>query len=614
MQSKLAYFALLTLPTLQALAAPTSADTVPSDELPTPETPLFPFEENILPESIAESHPEVAFANTTSPDLQKRFFLSVCKTIPSDLTWPAPFLWKTLDALLSREGKLIKTVPIGAVCYNGQYYNKARCDVVQNTWSDSDLHDEDPTSVMSPFFTGNTCLPTADPNGKCTLGGYPYYAVNATAVRDVQAAVNFARNLNIRLVVKNTGHDFSGKSSGAHSLSIWTHNFKDITYIPYHPDTKGPAFKVGAGVQVFEINKAAQQRGLMVVGGEGMTVGYAGGYIQGGGHSPLSSILGMGADHVLEFNIVTPNGRFVTANKRENEDLFWALRGGGGSTFGVVTSVTVRAHKTVPVTTLSFVFSTPNDDHFWSIIKAYFSTFNAFADAGCYSYFASFAPGQFLMNPGIFCPKQTPATMEKLIAPMYAEMAKYNVTADGKVLKQHNDYYAAWQHTFPKEPVGGVTGQPASRLFPRQNFAKGSYLLDATTKAVREVVTKYGFLIGFNQAPTLAAGGVKWDETSVNPAWRSANAHIITTAQWPLNATTAEVEKIRNDLTKVEMKKWRNISPGSGAYLGESDINEINFQQSFWGAHYPRLYSIKQKYDPTGVFYAATAVGSEDWV
>lgn len=68
----------------------------------------------------------------------------------------------------------------------------------------------------------------------------------------------------------------------------------------------------------------------MVVGGEGLTVGYTGGYLQGGGHSPLSSILGMGADHVLEIEVVTGDGRFVTASSSQNSDLFWAIRGGGG--------------------------------------------------------------------------------------------------------------------------------------------------------------------------------------------------------------------------------------------------------------------------------------------
>ena len=78
----------------------------------------------------------------------------------------------------------------------------------------------------------------------------------------------------MRLVVKNTGHDFSGKSGGAGALSIWTHNLKDIKYIPKYAAAgttySGPAFKAGAGVQAFEIYEEAYKRGLVVVGGEGI--------------------------------------------------------------------------------------------------------------------------------------------------------------------------------------------------------------------------------------------------------------------------------------------------------------------------------------------------------
>jgi FAD/FMN-containing dehydrogenase len=137
---------------------------------------------------------------------------------------------------------------------------------------------EDPTSMMSPLFEGLTCLPpsladaTVGQGVNCTIGGYPSYVINASDVRDVQLGVNFARNTGIRLVVKNTGHDFSGKSGGAGSLSIWTHHFKDIEYLPNFNDGLGyvgPAFKAGSGVQAWEIYEAASAKGLVVVGGEG---------------------------------------------------------------------------------------------------------------------------------------------------------------------------------------------------------------------------------------------------------------------------------------------------------------------------------------------------------
>jgi hypothetical protein len=163
------------------------------------------------------------------------------------------------------------------------------------TWSNSYHHYIDPIEMMSPVAQGMTCLPpNVFDSHNCTRGGFPMYVINATEPKHVQMGVNFARNTGIRLVVKNTGHDFLGKSGGKDALSIWTHHFKDIQYIENFVDHKlgyaGPAFKAGAGVQAFEIYKAAHAKGRTVVGGEGETVGIFGGYIQGGGHSPLTSL------------------------------------------------------------------------------------------------------------------------------------------------------------------------------------------------------------------------------------------------------------------------------------------------------------------------------------
>ena len=74
-------------------------------------------------------------------------------------------------------------------------------------------------------------------------------------------------------MIKNTGHDFSGKSGGAGALSIWTHHLKVIQFLPNYVEDggryHGPAFKAGSGVQAWEIYEAATEEGLVVVGGEG---------------------------------------------------------------------------------------------------------------------------------------------------------------------------------------------------------------------------------------------------------------------------------------------------------------------------------------------------------
>lgn len=91
-------------------------------------------------------------------------------------------------------------------------------------------------------------------------------------VAQIQLAVNFARNTGIRLVVRNTGHDFNGKSTGAGALGVWTHHLKDIDYIKDYQigGYQGPAVKMGAGVQAFEVYQKSKELGFTTVGGEGM--------------------------------------------------------------------------------------------------------------------------------------------------------------------------------------------------------------------------------------------------------------------------------------------------------------------------------------------------------
>lgn len=126
---------------------------------------------------------------------------------------------------------------------------------------------------MYPLFEGNACLPqdAGKEGATCRLGGLPVYSVNATSASQVQLAVNFARTLNLRLVIRNTGHDFLGKSTGAGALNIWTHNLKKMQFIENYKSAgsyKGPAFKIGAGIQVVELYEAANKYGYTAVGGE----------------------------------------------------------------------------------------------------------------------------------------------------------------------------------------------------------------------------------------------------------------------------------------------------------------------------------------------------------
>ncbi len=128
----------------------------------------------------------------------------------------------------------------------------------------------DPASVDFPLYEGRTCMPTDNPDGNCTLGGYPVFVINATTVARIQLGINFARNNNLRLVIKNNGHDFAAKSAGAGALSIWTHYLNEIHYTDSHSSLYGgPVFKIGPGAEVQEIYAAADKAGVTVVGGIG---------------------------------------------------------------------------------------------------------------------------------------------------------------------------------------------------------------------------------------------------------------------------------------------------------------------------------------------------------
>jgi hypothetical protein len=196
-----------------------------------------------------------------------------CRYSPEDDKWPSAKAWTKLAKSLSSVDALIKTVPQASVCYPGNTTNDAKCQQLSNDYGNSYLHMDDPTEILSPVFQGLTCTPPKIySSGGCSLGGYPAYVISVKTAADIQYGINFARNDGVRLIVKNTGHDFAGKSAGAGALSIWTHNLKDIQFIDNYVDEsgyKGPAIKAGAGVQAFELYKFASEKGVVAVAGEG---------------------------------------------------------------------------------------------------------------------------------------------------------------------------------------------------------------------------------------------------------------------------------------------------------------------------------------------------------
>lgn len=511
------------------------------------------------------------FPNTSAPVAKLKRAPGDCKTYAGDSSWPSALLWHAFDFLLG--GALLEVPPIASPCYsNWDNYDEAYCTYLEDEFTSSFVHMDHPTSIMSPFYQGATCMPTEGEPANCTLGGFPYYVVNVTNVAQIQLAVNMARTLDLRIVIKNTGHDFAGKSAGEGALGIWTHNLKSLEYQPdYVSGTySGVAFKMGAGVQSYELYEAADTYGVTVVAGEGETVGVAGGYIQGGGHSPLSSVYGLASDHVLAYQVVTADGAFLTCSDDEHADLFWALRGGGGSTFGVVTSVTVKAWPEMGASVSSFALATGDDlppETFWEAMRLFWAHFLDFADAGAYGYFRVYATGEdayyFGMTP-FFTPGLGAAEHVALLQPWLDELAALNVSLAVNAT-HHDGFYGAWASSFPLETVGLDAGRIASRLFPRANWEDAA-LMEATWAAVRNTTEHGYYFTGFNMKTELRAGNT---DNSANPAWRGSVLHAITAVAWTDPAPAGEIVALSQGMTFGCVDQWRAVTNGSGAYLGE---------------------------------------------
>ena len=131
-----------------------------------------------------------------------------CKAIPGTGSWPSDAVWSHLNQSIS--GRLLKPPPPAAACHSDQpEYNLASCAVINDSWVENVFHANNPISSTRNNWNNDTCLPNAtDP---CSGIGYPVYVVNATCADDVKKGVDFARDNNVRLIIKGTGHDYLGR-------------------------------------------------------------------------------------------------------------------------------------------------------------------------------------------------------------------------------------------------------------------------------------------------------------------------------------------------------------------------------------------------------------------
>ncbi|EEQ31308.1 hypothetical protein McanMca71_004577 [Microsporum canis] len=529
-----------------------------------------------------------------------------CRCFPGEPCWPKDKHWDAFNSTIG--GKLVATIPIGSPCHDSSFgpADPSACAILKSKWADPATHISSSSSLMSPFFANASCDPFLSTNAQCVVGTYVQYAVAATNTDDFKKTIAFAKDRNLRLVVRNTGHDFYGKSTGAGALAIWTQGIKDITLMNYQSDAyTGTAMKIGAGVLGQEAYEVAHQNNVVVVGGACPSVGIAGGYTQGGGHSLLTTKYGMAADHVLEWEVVTGNGDLVVASPSQNQDLYWALSGGGGGTYGVVRSMTVKTFPELKTAAATLFYQSAgiNPDLYFELFKTLLTCMPAIVKAGGSTIWI-LTPLGLLIAP-VIIPGSSKDNIDTILQP-FLQKLKDNAIPFQYSNVDYESYHDAFLATTPFKTL--TENHTGGRLIPKSLVSTDDGL-NQFVAAMRAIVEKGSFISGLNLD---ASKKINFADNSVNPAWRDAAMTIIlltsfSHADW--NVAQANQRAMTEQIVPIIKK----ITPGGSCYLNEGDVNEPDWQQTFYGASYEKLLGIKQKYDSSSLLWGRTAVGSEAW-
>jgi len=477
--------------------------------------------------------------------------------------------------------------------------------------------------------------------------------VAAEDANDVAAAVDFARRHRLRLVIKGTGHDYLGRSSAPDSLLVWTHRMRRVSvHDAFTPrgcpagQAGTPAVSVEAGTRWLEAyQEVTVKHGRYVQGGGCTSVGAAGGFMQGGGFGSWSKKYGIAAASMLEAEVVTADGRLLIANGCQNQDLFWALRGGGGGTFGIVTRVTLMTHplpawfgavegrivakddaayRELLERFVLFYRESLSNEHWGEQVQVrrddslrlslVFEGMTAKEAEHVWQPFRDWIerqPDRFTIKAGWF---EVPgarmwdrAWLEKHLPGATQNDDRADRTAD------------VWWWAGDAEQVSTYWYAYQSRWIPLELFeaANAKRLAAALFEASRH--WSVGLHFNKGQAGASAEAVRRGQETSMNPAvYRAATLAIVAASgpgfpTVPGHAPDAAKGEEAKAGVAAAMKAIRHASPAPGSYVNETDYFEPNWQEEFWGENYQRLSQIKSKYDPEGLFFCHHCVGSERW-
>ncbi|KAG8953166.1 hypothetical protein FRC03_011910, partial [Tulasnella sp. 419] len=358
------------------------------------------------------------------------------------------------------------------------------------------------------------------------------------------------------------------------------------------------------------VYKAAHDKGVVVVGGGARSVGAAGGYALGGGHSPLGPKFGMAVDNIVQITLVTPDGKYRIANEYTNNELFWGLRGGGGSAWGVILTVTYKTHPALDnVLGGLFMFNATTPDHAFNFRATAFAALPGIVDKGFngYVYLVGDTFSFGVLQPDSRADPTNTGDFT-LANEALAPLLNYNTVHPGSgqvaIIWTKYPSYWDWYSKSIEDIYIGENTWAGGQLVTRDAFVnKPEQLAD---------VTRSGGLVNF------VAGGavskVDPDSVALNPAWRNdalASASILGFGFWPDSANATEIEWNQRQTTIVNQRLREIVGSGTGAYFNEADPLEPNWKELFWGNHYERLLRLKRSIDPENIFTCNRCVGSD---
>jgi hypothetical protein len=556
---------------------------------------------------------------------------------PGDRDWPSPEAWEALGRQV--HGRLIAVESPLEAC-RADPTGEACAKLFRNLKNPYYIGDHPALTQTSGYLDAWTSSPSE-------------YAVAAEETADVVAAVNFAREHRVRLVVKGGGHSYLGTSNAPDSLLVWTRRMNAImlreAFVPQGCDVAPqPAVTVGAGAIWMHVYQAVTvEAGRYVQGGGCGTVGVAG-LIQSGGFGSFSKRFGVAAAGLLEAEVVTADGRVRIANACSEPELFWALKGGGGGTFGVVTRLTLRTRE-LPETFGGFFgkIKANSEDAYRALISRFLFFYRDTLMNPHWGEQARFDDDNTLslsmLQQGL-----SQAEAEDVWGPFlgWVNGLPGDYTWEEPFLVIAFPARRMWDRTFFREVAPDAILQDDRPGAPPENFywsdnrgEAGQFLhayrsawlpatllandrLDALTDAVfaasRHWTTSLHFNKGLAGAPREEIEAAH--DTAMNPAVLDAFALAIIAGEGPpafpgIPGHEPDLVAGRRAAGRINaaMAELQRVTPDPGSYVSESDYFEPDWQRSYWGTNYARLAEVKRTYDPAALFFVHHGVGSEDW-